>query len=253
MAASRSAQIRALFDGNAAHYDRVNTVICFGQDALWRRWAAGWALAAAAGERVPAGTARQPAILDACGGTGLVALELAQRGAHVTLADLSPGMLEVAADRAVARGLHVDVALSDLTAEPAALLPGAPFAAVTLSFGLRYVDDPAGLVRGLGAALAPGGALVILESVVPPSGLVPGAAGFYFFHVAPRVAGLIAGSGELYRELASTTRALGTVKDLLGHVRRGGLVVTAGRSFAGGTVAGIVARPASGSVALPGT
>ena len=42
-----SREIADLFDRNAFYYDRVNTVICLGQDALWRRWAAKHAVAAA--------------------------------------------------------------------------------------------------------------------------------------------------------------------------------------------------------------
>ncbi len=254
MADARVAETAALFDRSAAYYDRVNTVICMGADLRWRRWAARRALAAVPAREPPASGAGKfpaPHVLDAFGGTGLVALELARRGADVTLADVSPGMMRIARGRAERRGLSLDLVATDLTSHPAGELPGAPYDAITLAFGLRYVDDPAELLRGLGAALAPGGALVVLEAVVPRGGLVAALAGAYFFDVAPWVGALLAGRGELYAQLTSTVRALGGAAEVLAHVRAAGLLTQERRLFAGGVVAGVVARPASGMVTSP--
>ena len=267
----RAAEVAALFDRNAAVYDRVNSVICFGLDRRWRRWAAGRALEAAelaaaqAAETVQAAVApRPPRVLDACGGSGLVALELARRGARVTIADASSGMLALVRSRSERAGLRLEVVQADLSAGTpagprggaaapggAAALPGAPFHAVTLAFGLRYVDNPAGLLRGLAAALVPGGTLVLLEAVVPRGGLTARLAGRYFFDVAPRVGALLAGSGELYDELTATVRALGAAGHLLRLVEAAGLEVRERRLFAGGVVAGVVATRASGMFSSP--
>lgn len=254
-AGSRAAEVAALFDRNAATYDRVNTAICFGLDRRWRRWAAGRALAVAA--RSPGVAAPRPRVLDACGGSGLVALELARRGAHVTIADVSEGMLDLARRRAASEGLAIATARTDLAgdaasgAPAAAELPRETFDAVTLAFGLRYVDDPAGLLRGLAAALVPGGPLVVLEAVVPRGGLAARLAAGYFFDVAPRVGALLAGNDELYRELTATVRTLGTAGDLLHIVEAAGLQVRERRLFAGGVVAGVVAGRASGMFSSP--
>ncbi len=106
---------------------------------------------------------------------------------------------------------------------PATALPGAPFDAVTLAFGLRYVDDPAGLLRGLAAALVPGGRSWCSRRSCRAAGLPARLAGRYFFDVAPRVGALLAGSGELYDELTATVRALGSAGDLLRVVEAAGL------------------------------
>lgn len=254
MADARVAHTAALFDRSAVYYDRVNTVICMGADLRWRRWAARRALATVPARKVTASgqdVSPAPHALDAFGGTGLVALELARLGAAVTLADVSPGMMRIARGRAERLGLSLDVVATDLTSQPAAELPGAPYDAITLAFGLRYVDDPAGLLRGLGAALAPGGALVVLEAVVPRGGVVAALAGAYFFAVAPRVGTVLAGRGELYAQLTSTVRALGGAGDVLAHVRAGGFLPQEQRLFAGGVVAGVVARQPSGMVSSP--
>ena len=67
--------------------------------------------------------------------------------AAVTVADVSPEMLSVARDRARSRGLSLDTVEVDLTAD-ALTVPGAPFDAVTVMWGLRYVDDPARVLAG---------------------------------------------------------------------------------------------------------
>jgi demethylmenaquinone methyltransferase/2-methoxy-6-polyprenyl-1,4-benzoquinol methylase len=200
-------------------------------------------------------------VLDACGGSGLVALGLARGGARVTVADASAGMLALARSRSAHAGLRLEVVQADLSAgaevgasgppEAVSGLPGAPFHAITLAFGLRYVDDPAGLLRGLAAALVPGGALVLLEAIVPRGGLAARLAGRYFFDVAPRVGALLAGSGELYDELTATVRALGSAGDLLRLVEAAGLEVRERRLVAGGVVAGVVAGRASGMFSSP--
>jgi demethylmenaquinone methyltransferase / 2-methoxy-6-polyprenyl-1,4-benzoquinol methylase len=190
-------------------------------------------------------------ILDACGGTGLVALELARRGAHVTLADASEGMLAVARERLGRDGLPVELAKVDLTAADGGVLPGAPFDAVTVAFGLRYFEDPAALLRRLAASLRPGGAIVILESVVAPPGLFAAAAGGYFFHVAPRVGALLARRTELYDQLTQTTRDFGSARELFAHLRAAGLAPVAGRTFVFGVVVGLVVQPET-SVVMPG-
>ena len=256
MTDSRVADTAALFDRSAAYYDRVNTVICLGADLRWRRWAARRALATVLARKPAApgpGMSVAPRVLDAFGGTGLVALELARRGAHVTLADVSPGMMRIARGRAERCGLPLETVAADLTSKSAAELPGAPYDAITVAFGLRYVDDPVGLLRSLGAALAPGGTIVVLEAVVPRGGLLAALAGAYFFEVAPRVGTLLAGRGELYAQLTSTVRALGGAGDVLAHVRAAGLLTQERRLFAGGIVAGVVARPPSGMVSSPAT
>ena len=55
------AHVAALFDRNVATYDRVNTIITFGLDARWRRWAARQAAPLVAGLTAAARYGRRPA------------------------------------------------------------------------------------------------------------------------------------------------------------------------------------------------
>ena len=245
------AHVAALFDRNAATYDRVNTVITFGLDALWRRWAARQAAPQAppldrahAAPLGPSPTSPPPRVLDACAGTGLLTLDLARRGAAVTAADAAPGMLAVARDRLAAAGLPLRTVVVDLASAEAAATLGGPFEAITLGFGLRYFADPGAVLRPLRELLAPGGRLVVVEAVRPPRDLLGAAAGLYFFEVAPRVGTVLAGQAALYEFLTASTRALGSADDVAAHLGRAGFAVTARRRFACGVVVGLVARPA---------
>jgi demethylmenaquinone methyltransferase/2-methoxy-6-polyprenyl-1,4-benzoquinol methylase len=231
-----------LFNRNATTYDRINTVLTFGLDAAWRRWAARQAapraIVAAAGA-----APRQPRVLDACAGTGMLARDLAQRGASVTAADAAAGMLDVARARLAAAGLPLCTVVADLSAPQPGDVLGGPFDAVTLGFGLRYFADPVALLVPLREALAPGGRLVIVEAVRPPRDLLGVPAGFYFFNVAPRIGAILAGRAELYDFLTASTRALGSADDIAAHLNRAGFAVAARRRFACGVVAGFVATP----------
>jgi demethylmenaquinone methyltransferase/2-methoxy-6-polyprenyl-1,4-benzoquinol methylase len=187
-------------------------------------------------------------VLDACSGTGLVGLEAARLGARVTLADVSPGMLARARERATARRLDVSTCLVDL-ADPQAAAGLLDFDAITLAFGLRYFDDPAAVMRRLAAALRPDGELVLLEAVLPDGGLVARGASFYFFHVAPRLAVLLGGRRELYDRLTASVRSLGTAADVADVLAAAGFDVVRRRRFVGGLVIGVVARRTRGTVA----
>lgn len=221
-----SASARELFDANAESYDRVNRLISMGLHARWYEWAASRAVLSA-GERV----------LDAFAGTGGVGLRAAARGGEVTLADISQKMLAVAQENATERGLHVSTNNADLTAERVCML-GAPFDAVTLMWGLRYLDEPTRVVRNLASLLGSQGRLVIVE-FVEPERISP--AGFYFFRVLPVAAGLLAHRRELYRELACSTRRLGSERRLVEIVESAGLRIVERRSMGFGLVMGIVA------------
>ena len=229
--------VGGLFDRSADRYDRINTAMTLGQDRRWRRWAA-------------RSVVRRPGlrVLDVCAGTGLVGLEAARLGARVTLADVSPGMLARAGERAVSRRLDVSICLVDL-ADPQSEVDLVDFDGITLAFGLRYFDDAVAVMRRLAGSLRPDGELVLLEAVLPTGGPVARGAAFYFFHLAPRLAVLLGGRRELYDRLTASVRSLGTEADAIGVLTAAGLEVVHRRRFVGGSVIGVVARRSRGSVA----
>jgi demethylmenaquinone methyltransferase / 2-methoxy-6-polyprenyl-1,4-benzoquinol methylase len=224
------AAARELFDANAETYDRVNTVVSLGMDARWRDWAARQAV-----------THPGARVLDAFAGTGLVGLRCAALGAEVTLADVSPGMLAVARARAEKSELVVRMAVVDLT-DPDLDLPGAPYDAVTMMFGARYLDAPARVIASLSQKLKPGGRVVLVDFVEPDGGLISRVAALYFFHMLPRIASALAGRRGLYDRLVATTHEMGSAAHLIALAQEAGLEIAETRSMGLGLVCGVVGR-----------
>jgi demethylmenaquinone methyltransferase/2-methoxy-6-polyprenyl-1,4-benzoquinol methylase len=143
---------RTLFAPLGPGYDRYSSLLSFGQDPRWRRFLVS-RLDVAPGDTV----------LDVATGTGLVARELVRRfGCTVVGIDQSPDMLAVAAERT--RGLAIT--LQEGRAESLPFADGA-FDALTVTYLLRYVDDPAATVRELARVVKPGGTIAMLEFAVP--------------------------------------------------------------------------------------
>ncbi|PKQ29367.1 MAG: hypothetical protein CVT60_05750 [Actinobacteria bacterium HGW-Actinobacteria-10] len=225
------AELTALFDENAETYDSVNRAISLGLDAHWRAWAAREAV-------------RKPGarVLDAFAGSGAVGIAAGELGGTVTLADSSTGMLAVARRKARSRGVALKIAQTDLTARSLPFEPRS-FDAVTVAFGLRYLEDPATVLRKLAGLLVTDGRLVVVEFVEPRSTLRSALPAAYFFHGIPRIAPLLGGRGDLHERLVETTRALGTWHDLTAIVARSGLAIVGSRSMGFGIVAGLVCTP----------
>jgi demethylmenaquinone methyltransferase/2-methoxy-6-polyprenyl-1,4-benzoquinol methylase len=147
-----------LFAGLPKAYDRMGAALSFGQDPLWRR-AMVEAIDPRPGQR----------ILDVATGTGLVARALARRGASVVALDQSPDMLAGARARLTQ---HRDLAgkITFVQGEAERLpFADAEFDALTFTYLLRYVDDPAATMRELARVLGPGARIAMVEFGVPKS------------------------------------------------------------------------------------
>jgi len=106
-------------------------------------------------------------VLDVATGTAAVAARLARRtGSWVAGLDQSEDMLREGARRVEDAGLTGTIALALGRAER---LPFADetFDAVTFTYLLRYVDDPAATLRELARVLRPGGTLANQEFHLP--------------------------------------------------------------------------------------
>jgi demethylmenaquinone methyltransferase / 2-methoxy-6-polyprenyl-1,4-benzoquinol methylase len=140
-------------------YDRYARLLSFGQDPRWRRFLV---------SRVDVGP--DDTVLDVATGTAAVAIELVRRtGCRVVGLDQSSEMLQIGRERVQAAGLADRIELVDGAAER---LPfeDASFDALTFTYLLRYVSDPAATMRELTRVVKPGGTIAMLEFGVP-SGL----------------------------------------------------------------------------------
>jgi demethylmenaquinone methyltransferase / 2-methoxy-6-polyprenyl-1,4-benzoquinol methylase len=152
----RTQYARRLFAGIAPEYDRMGSVLSFGQDPRWRRFLVSKVNA------IPGSW-----VLDVATGTGLVARELASKNVRVIGLDQSPAM--TARGRAAVREYKLQDRVRFVLGQAQALpFDDASFDAVTFTYLLRYVDDPAATVGDLVRVLRPGGVMASLEFHVPP-------------------------------------------------------------------------------------
>lgn len=146
----------SLFAPLGPTYDRYARLLSLGQDPRWRRFLV---------SRLDVGPNAR--VLDVATGTGAVALELVRRyGCSVVGIDRSSEMLAVALRRVVAHGHGANIELLEGRAET---LPfaDASFDALTVTYLLRYVDDPAATIHELVRVVRPGGTVASLEFGVP--------------------------------------------------------------------------------------
>lgn len=184
-------RVRLMFDDIAPTYDRLNHVLSFNIDRLWRR-------------RVVRIVRRTGAkrILDMATGTGDLAIAMARRirGCSVCGADLSPEMLEEARRKIVRRGLDERITLMECDAERIELQTGCVDAA-TIGFGIRNFEHPERGLSELFRTIKSGGHLVILEFSNPRNRLVGALYRFYSHRLLPIIGGVVSHNRAAYEYL----------------------------------------------------
>ncbi|MDQ3947115.1 MAG: class I SAM-dependent methyltransferase [Actinomycetota bacterium] len=146
-----------LFTGLPARYDLLAELLSFGQNRRWRR--------AMVDRIVPAAPVR---ILDVATGTAGVALQLARRSSgRIVGLDLTQPMLRRGQEN-VARANAGDRVLFVAGRAEGLPFPDDTFDALTFTYLLRYVADPAATLRELARVVKPGSPVASLEFHVPP-------------------------------------------------------------------------------------
>jgi len=210
-------QVAAMFDGVAVRYDRTNTLLSFGQDRRWRRHSVR-ALDLLPGKKV----------LDVAAGTAVSTNELARTGAFSVALDFSLGMLVAGSARAVPKvaGDAMHLPFADAT-----------FDAVTISFGLRNVQDPGAALAEFARVTKPGGELLVCEFSSPRPAPVGWVYRWYLANVLPRLAGRFSSNPEAYTYLGETINSWPDQPSLAGMINRAGWREVAWRNMTFGVVA----------------
>jgi demethylmenaquinone methyltransferase/2-methoxy-6-polyprenyl-1,4-benzoquinol methylase len=205
-----------MFDRIAPVYDVMNHVMTAGLDRRWRKLAVQevvWP-----GDRV----------LDACCGTGDLAVEAERRGARVVGLDFSERMLE----RARKKSGAIEWVQGDALALP---FGDSEFDAATVGFGVRNLADLEGGLRELARVLRPGGKLAVLE-ITRPRGLLKPFFRLWFDVVVPLLGKVLPG-GKAYTYLPASVRRFPGPEDLSGLFERAGFADVRYRLLGGGIVA----------------
>jgi demethylmenaquinone methyltransferase/2-methoxy-6-polyprenyl-1,4-benzoquinol methylase len=208
--------VRVMFDRIAPVYDAMNHVMTAGLDRRWRRRTA--EAAVRPGDRV----------LDACCGTGDLALACARLGGRVTGLDFSERMLE----RARRKASELEWVRGDLLSLPFA---DSTFDAATIGFGIRNVEDMERALRELRRVLRREGRLGILE-ITRPHGLLAPFYRVWFDGIVPLLGKVLPG-GSAYTYLPASVRRFPGPEDLAELMRSAGFDEVRYERFAGGIVA----------------
>ncbi|MEU3723712.1 demethylmenaquinone methyltransferase [Streptomyces sp. NPDC031705] len=212
-------EVASMFDGVAANYDLTNDVLSLGQARLWRKEAAR-AVAARPGQKV----------LDLAAGTATSSLPYAATGAYVVPCDFSLGMLREGKKRNP---------WLPLTAGDATRLPFGDdvFDTVTISFGLRNVQDTEGALREMYRVTKPGGQVVISEFSQPTWAPFRTVYTEYLMRALPPVARAVSSNPDAYVYLAESIRAWPDQPALAALLQKAGWSKVAWRNLSGGIVA----------------
>ena len=182
----KSAEVAAMFDDVAPTYDLTNAVLSFGQDRRWRGIVRD-AVDPQSGQK----------ILDLAAGTGASSVAFAKPGVKVIAGDFSEGML------AVGRKRHpeIEFVFADATKLP---FKDAEFDAVTISFGLRNVENVKKALAEMYRVTKPGGRIVICEFSKVTNPVLKPFYNFYLNRVLPAFSRIASKTPEAYSYLSES-------------------------------------------------
>ena len=208
--------VRRMFDRIAPVYDVMNRVMTVGLDRRWRR--------------LTVEAVVQPGfrVLDACCGTGDLAIAAEREGGIVTGLDFSAEML----GRARRKSGTIDWVEGDALALP---FPDGTFDAATVGFGVRNVADLEAGLRDLRRVLRPCGRLAILEITQPRGPLKPFFS-LWFDRIVPLLGRVLPG-GKAYTYLPASVRRFPGAEDLAALIATTGFEEVRFRLFGGTIVA----------------
>ena len=206
---AKARYVRGMFARIAGRYDLMNSVMSFGQDAMWRR------VTVRAANLRPGGLA-----LDVATGTGRIAQELARQGARAVGVDFTVAMMQRGRESGVGAHEEVYFAGADALALPFA---DDTFDSVTTGFAMRNVTDVEAAFREMYRVVRPGGRVVCLEVGRPRWALTRYFHGVYTRRVVPLLGKVIAGDGDAYTYLPSSMGKFPPPEELAAIMRRAGL------------------------------
>jgi demethylmenaquinone methyltransferase/2-methoxy-6-polyprenyl-1,4-benzoquinol methylase len=200
-----SHSVKKLFERVAFSYDLQNSVLSLGRDIAWRKKLASII-------EIPAGGR----ILDAATGTAEVALEINKKhpGCRITGLDFSPSMLEIGFNKIKSNGRTDSIFLSagDICNLP---FEDKLFDAVTISFGIRNVENRQKGIIEFYRVLKPGGKLFIMEFAYPENRFMKYLYSFYFRYILPPVGNFIAQTSGAYDYLVESVDGFPTPENFV--------------------------------------
>ena len=189
---SKKEQVEQMFDNIAPTYDKLNHIMSFNIDRVWRR-------------RVMRIVRRSKAhkIMDVATGTGDLAIAMAKRVDRTQIlgVDLSEEMLAVARRKVEKQGLEERIMLEKGDAENLDMVTTESIDAATVAFGVRNFENIERGLKEIYRTLKQGGKLVVLEFSMPKNRLVRWVYSQYAHRLLPHIGGMISKDKQAYTYL----------------------------------------------------
>jgi demethylmenaquinone methyltransferase/2-methoxy-6-polyprenyl-1,4-benzoquinol methylase len=221
-------EIERMFSNIAARYDFLNHLLSLGLDIGWRK-------------RVAKETGKLDCsrILDVCTGTGDMAIQLCEywRGsAHIEGLDFSRGLIEIGRKKVKKANLDDKIDLIEGNAER---LPfeDEQFDAVTITFGLRNINDRRKALEEFHRVTVSSGLFVCLEFSQPESRFFSKLYSLYLMKFVPLVSKILGSDPAAYRYLGKTIKDFPSPPDLVNMIAAAGWKEVSYSKLAGGIVA----------------
>lgn len=223
--------VNEVFSKVAERYDQMNDLMSGGLHRLWKD-------DFVAMLNPPRGQAAF-AHLDVAGGTGDIAFRILRSGGpnvRVTVADISPEMVEEGRKRAEAEGLLGRCSFTVGNAEALAF-PDKSFDGYTIAFGIRNVTHIDKALAEAHRVLKPGGHFLCLEFSQVDVPLMDKIYDAYSFTVVPAIGKVVTGDGHPYRYLVESIRTFPKQDDFKAMIEDAGFANVSYRNLTGGVVA----------------
>lgn len=221
-------KVEEMFSRIAARYDLLNHVLSLGLDIGWRKKVA-----------KETGKIDCHRVLDVCTGTGDMAIELCRfwsGNAKVEGLDFSRELIEIGRGKVSEAGLNDKIAFKVGNAER---LPFEDdwFDAVTITFGLRNINDRLKALKEFYRVTTTGGCFVCLEFSQPTDPILEKAYSFYLLKLVPLVSGIFRSDPTAYRYLGNTIKDFPSPSELVNLITSAGWKEVSYQRLAGGIVA----------------
>lgn len=182
-AADKAKRVEAMFAAIAPSYDLNNRVHSLWRDQAWRRAAVRLAQVKST-----------DVVLDVACGTGDLSMAFADSAVRrVVGVDFTFNMLSVAHNKLKPSAAQAPAKIAYQAGDAMRLpIADAGVDIVSIAFGIRNVSAPSTAIADFYRVLRPGGRLIVLEFSLPTNRLLRSVYQFYFKHILPRTASLIA-------------------------------------------------------------
>lgn len=229
-----SLEIKNMFDKIAPRYDLANSVLSAGVHKSWRT------------KLLKLSSLKEgDKVLDVATGSGdlafLIREKLRNSGSVIGL-DFSSEMIAVAKEKDLKRkeklkgadkngGASLEFIIGDALDLP---FPDSSFNLLTISFGIRNVDDVSKALSEFLRVLKPGGELFILEFGQPKSKVFGSIFNSYSKHLMPLIGGALTGEYEAYKYLPETSKNFPCRKEFEDKIIEAGFQDTTWHELSGG-------------------